>query len=421
MTAIVGILNKHAISVAADSAVTIGGGRKIYNTANKIFTLSKYHPVGIAIYSNACFNSTVPWEIVIKMYRGQLSDKSFATLKEYADDFFAFLEDFKQKYLTQEDINKSMIRDVYLFWSSEVCSVLSKSNPEKISPEDLPVLMNRLDEIHSLSVATDIVQELASITKEMFINSISSLLWILRRQIESAGGKYEDYRARLEDALFSAFTRKYYVNPNHTGLAFFGYGEEEIYPSLYRTIIYNTFVNKLYWVVDDYVQVDDSPKDAFICPMAQTDVMQTYIEGINPNIEQTFMASTQRAIENILSNLSCICKDDNPDLASKIANLDINPVMAEYSKGINQFKQNQIVKPLVETVSTMGKEDIAELAENLIYLTSLKRHITPNLESVGGPVDVAVISKGDGFIWIKRKHYFDPELNTCYFDKYLNK
>ncbi len=50
MTAIVGILNKQAVAVAADSAVTVGGGTKIYNTANKIFNLSKGCPVGIAIY-----------------------------------------------------------------------------------------------------------------------------------------------------------------------------------------------------------------------------------------------------------------------------------------------------------------------------------------------------------------------------------
>ncbi len=36
---------------------------------------------------------------------------------------------------------------------------------------------------------------------------------------------------------------------------------------------------------------------------------------------------------------------------------------------------------------------------------------------VGGPVDVAVISKGDGFIWIKRKHYFNPKLNVRYFER----
>jgi ATP-dependent protease HslVU (ClpYQ) peptidase subunit len=62
MTAIVGILNKQAVAVAADSAVTVGRGVKIYNTANKIFNLSKGCPVGIAIYGNAALNNCVPWE-----------------------------------------------------------------------------------------------------------------------------------------------------------------------------------------------------------------------------------------------------------------------------------------------------------------------------------------------------------------------
>ncbi|GMQ31122.1 hypothetical protein Aconfl_37650 [Algoriphagus confluentis] len=38
MTAVVGVLNKHAVAIAADSAVTIGNGKgvKIFNGANKI-------------------------------------------------------------------------------------------------------------------------------------------------------------------------------------------------------------------------------------------------------------------------------------------------------------------------------------------------------------------------------------------------
>ncbi len=39
-------------------------------------------------------------------------------------------------------------------------------------------------------------------------------------------------------------------------------------------------------------------------------------------------------------------------------------------------------------------------------------------ETVGGPIDVVVISKGDGFVWIKRKHYFKPELNPHFFSNY---
>lgn len=39
-------------------------------------------------------------------------------------------------------------------------------------------------------------------------------------------------------------------------------------------------------------------------------------------------------------------------------------------------------------------------------------------ETVADPIDVAVISKGDGFVWIKRKHYFERELNQHFFANY---
>ena len=78
MTAVAGILNKQGVAIAADSAVTVSGfqGRKVYNSANKIFTLSKYHPVGIAIYNSAQFMG-IPWEILIKEYRNNLLIKLF--------------------------------------------------------------------------------------------------------------------------------------------------------------------------------------------------------------------------------------------------------------------------------------------------------------------------------------------------------
>jgi hypothetical protein len=36
MTALVGVLNKHAVAIAADSAVTMGNTHKVVNSANKI-------------------------------------------------------------------------------------------------------------------------------------------------------------------------------------------------------------------------------------------------------------------------------------------------------------------------------------------------------------------------------------------------
>ena len=46
--------------------------------------------------------------------------------------------------------------------------------------------------------------------------------------------------------------------------------------------------------------------------------------------------------------------------------------------------------------------------------------MSPMEETVGGPVDVVFISKGDGLIWMKRKHYFNPDLNAHFFANYYN-
>lgn len=104
MTAIVGVLNKHAVAIAADSAVTLGGGKKVMNVANKLFALSKHHPVAISIYGNAEFIGT-PWETIIKEYRKKLGDKSFPHLKGYVDNFIKFLKD-KNYYCTDKEADE---------------------------------------------------------------------------------------------------------------------------------------------------------------------------------------------------------------------------------------------------------------------------------------------------------------------------
>jgi hypothetical protein len=72
-------MNREAIAIAADSAVTFRSthGQKIFTSANKIFTLSKFQPVGVMIFGTALFMN-VPWETIIKSYRTRLWAKRLA-------------------------------------------------------------------------------------------------------------------------------------------------------------------------------------------------------------------------------------------------------------------------------------------------------------------------------------------------------
>jgi ATP-dependent protease HslVU (ClpYQ) peptidase subunit len=104
MTAIIGILNKTTVALAADSAATVGpdNNSKVYNNANKLFNLTHNNPVGIAIHGMSEVMG-IPWETIIKMYRQQFSHKGFDTLTEYGDDFLRFLGVLLVKHTTQEE------------------------------------------------------------------------------------------------------------------------------------------------------------------------------------------------------------------------------------------------------------------------------------------------------------------------------
>lgn len=105
-------------------------------------------------------------------------------------------------------------------------------------------------------------------------------------------------------------------------------------------------------------------------------------------------------------------KDDTPPNA-KVA--DSSREMLEFIR--HKLRESRIanyVSPVLRAVMVLPKDELAEMAESLVNLTSFKRRVSMDLETVGGAIDVAVISKGDGFVWIKRKHYFDPKLNQRY-------
>jgi hypothetical protein len=92
MTAEIAVMNKQAVAIAADSAVTFRamGRQKIFPSAQKIFKLSRFDPVAIMVFGSAEFMG-VPWETIIEMYKKNLGNKSFNKLREYTTNFIDFL------------------------------------------------------------------------------------------------------------------------------------------------------------------------------------------------------------------------------------------------------------------------------------------------------------------------------------------
>lgn len=62
-------------------------------------------------------------------------------------------------------------------------------------------------------------------------------------------------------------------------------------------------------------------------------------------------------------------------------------------------------------IAPMPIKDAIDLAEYLVNTTINYSKFSPGAPTVGGPVDIAAITKHEGFKWIKRKHYYNVDVN----------
>jgi len=431
MTAIVGVLNSRAFVVAADSAVTVSGnnGKKVYNRSNKIFTLSKIHPVGIAIYSSADFLG-IPLETIIKLYRQKLKESQFATIKEYQRDFLDFLQSLVA------GVSQEMKRDNFYAFCGQIYHPLIKKLLENVhaltvqglSPAEIDALYDDTVDhaiaeqrtyIDGLNKSNYIDKDLREFTN-FHSQQLSDIVLYIQNKIKEINPDYTVKQASV-DSLYQMFHQMINVEwifESLNGLVFFGFGDDEIYPVTSQALIGST--------ICDLPRIRDLGESKIIPgvlnsniqPYAQSDVTNTVLTGVDPN----YISEMETSIRSSFNDVSiAIGPHVEQAQLGAITGL-INNIGEELIKKLNQFQFNTITGPLLDILAHMGKEDMAELAESLVNITSLKRKFTlsdSNDESVGGPVDVAVVTKGDGFIWIKRKHYFDMERNTGFSEKYL--
>jgi hypothetical protein len=75
-------------------------------------------------------------------------------------------------------------------------------------------------------------------------------------------------------------------------------------------------------------------------------------------------------------------------------------------------------RPVVEAVRFMPKADLAEFARALIAFTAFRLRMSMSAETVGEPIDVAVVSRAEGLVWVHRNHYFPADLNPQFFSRY---
>ena len=423
MTAIVGIINSRGIAFAADSAAThtTSSTTKISNTANKIFALSKKHPVGIALYNNLDFYG-IPWEVIIKRYRDSyLKNKSFPKLVDYINDFWQYLSKELLKKVADDDqlrlvdfITGCFKNETIEYAKNELLATKMPIDMPHMFPEIIKFL-RRISAHYALYSKTS---DFKDYTKENFEKYAKNIIDEKIEDLLKDPNCPTEFRDAFIDALYLIIISDINVYTSYTGLVFWGFGEEELLPAYYQYIVPFAFDNKIkYYKENEYIV--SYQHNACVAPFAQTDVVNTVVRGIDNDLRNEVKNIIDVSFEDLKNNIADILdKNGAPcKLVAAVKGIDIDSHVSIIKNKIDDYIQSNYIDKLLTTVAYLSKDDLADMAESLVRMTCLKRHVTTDAESVGGPVDVAVISKGYGFVWIKRKHYFDANLNYDYFQR----
>lgn len=413
MTAIVAVLNKRAVAIAADSAVTMGNTHKVVNSANKIFTLSKYHPVAVMTYSDASFMG-VPWDIIIKEYRKGLGEKAFPSLKDYVDDFISFLH-LRHFFCDEQTQREYMLLLLDSFFNL-CCNEILRDKDIDIKDLTEVLIIDKLQKCLDSNKAGRQCPEFEGY-------AYTDFTLYAKADIDGYAEKVGFNDSELLCKSFYQYLSASLDISLNTGLVFVGYGEDEIYPSLFPiNVSFGMDGHLRYYMVENYVEkISEHGTSAVIIPFAQVDVTQTIVRGINPSFQDIIYNVIGKSIHSFSNAITDIldAHASTAIVSPAIKSLDKDSIISEITLQINKEMRESYTDPLLNTVVSLDKEDMANMAESFISLTSLVRRMQPGEETVGGPVDVAVISKGDGFVWINRKHYFRPELNAPFFKNYF--
>ena len=427
MTAEIAILNKSAVALAADSAVTIGdgGSAKIYNTVNKIFEISKEQPLGIMIYGSLSYLG-LPLEVLVKRYREEFSGKKiFNSVLECAEDFAVYLESNVPYDLQNENSNVERI----VYWSLKNISDKSKNTFINNMITLGKVLPSKANGICQEVIAGEIKRLTGKEGAKCF--STGQLANIDRKYQtiidDQVAARFswlqmtEKTRALIRRLVRLALHREE-LSRFRTGIVISGFGDKEICPTLCSFELDGIINGKLKRSDMELVDIDRDGPGADIKAFAQREMVQRFLRGVDPSYDLYLQNRLEDAMKDFAASIFRGQGNTDQQAAGMVDNLSpvIEKMRNDFAEKSDEHKDHEFKDNVLNMVQFMPNQELATLAESLIDLTSLKRRMSAERETVGGDIDVAIISKSDGFVWIKRKHYFPADLNPRFFHRHYN-
>lgn len=415
MTTEVVVLNALGVALAADSAVTVGGpgASKTFTSADKIFALARDRPVAIMIYGGAGL-LRVPWETLVAMYRdGPGRDADFVSLDDYAEAFFGFLQDRQALLFPRE------AQDLHVALATDAVLALIRQRAEAAmaevapgAPADERDVVGVLGRIASDALVEveggDDIPDLPDDCTDQIRSAHGAQIW---DAIDSVFGEIPASVARgLADLVVASMVRQLSVRwrPRASGLVIAGFGSDDVYPQARVFRVVGVAADTLIRYQTGASDISHVGEQGALAVFAQGEMVQRFMEGVDPTYQEGVEAMVAYLVRQwpaeVMATIPGLRQPTRERVLSALAEAS-DEVLERMQRGMAEARERVFGGPVTDIVSILPASELAALAESLVTFTAFKRRMSWDAETVGGPIDVAVITRGDGLTWFRRKRH----------------
>jgi hypothetical protein len=395
MTSQIVILNGYGVALASDSVVTLGESRT-YDTAEKVIPLPLPHRMAV-LHSGAVRIGNLPYSVFVSEWVRQLGPKPLRNAESYQNSFQDWLANNQQWFSPDSEKNDVLrfIRSRAEAFAGRVANVRTE-NPDYRPDELLTTWTEEVAQVPKLESAST---ELALATFSKYKTEVDEICTEVLTGLNDGETFNADFISYCAEYFSSAWMAQ-------ATLTFAGYGEHDIYAA-YSTVEFHGFVDqKLRWIKGDSWSLSPSDNPAFALAMpAQRDAIDQYLRGYDSEMIGEIDGQATDERYEILNAIRAKF-DGDPDTQAKLDDA-VHAVLGEFESRIwhvaHEFSEANYVRSLRWAIAALPAASLVEVARSLIELQALRKTTTAQQGTVGGPIDVALITPTDGFQWIRHK------------------
>jgi len=414
MTSEIAVMNQRAVALAADSAVTLidGGTVVVRNDQRKLFNLMDGQPVGLMFFGVADVMGH-PWEHLIEHYQKKVRPRGFAHLNDYAASFTGMLDNLEEFFprAKQSEEYRRLLASVFRYIFHLAQFLRDSADEDEPPQDDLVILDSAIERVwrdyqfnEDGGPRADLAcfpQGFGAKVSRDYAGQIDELI----AYGFAAFGLSKQTMQRLREIAVFCVVKDLFLE-DVTGLVFAGFGSDERYPVVVTCFV-SSIIGGIAKRAEASVDAIDGDVRSKIRVFADSEVTNAFIRGIDFNLERRlyggFRMMMHGLVDQVVGAFPGAEQATREGVRERFQRDFVPRYFEAFRRMILDYQQQAFINPVLRVLEIAGKKELADTARELVGLNIFKKRIMAQKETVGGAIDVAIISRDGGFQWASRQ------------------